>query len=84
MLIEMAFDLPLGLGDEAEADAIAEGGRERADGERSGIPERIEQAGAGLQLGQARSHQARWSVSSRAACSSSSRVRAERATKAWP
>ena len=46
MLIEMAFDLPLGLGDEAEADAIAERGGERTDGERAGIPERIQKARA--------------------------------------
>ena len=46
----MAFDLPLGFGHETKAGAIAEQSRERADAERSCIPERIQHAGSGAEL----------------------------------
>ena len=46
MRIEMAFDLPFRLGNEAETDPIAKRSRDRADGERTCIPERIEKARA--------------------------------------
>ena len=46
VLVEMPLDLPLGLGDEAEAGAIAGERRERADREGAGVPEGIQQARA--------------------------------------
>ena len=55
VLVEMALDLPLGLGDEAEArrDRRASGGQ-RADREGAGVPERIEQARPRAEFLQAR------------------------------
>lgn len=53
MLIEMAFHLPLRFNYEAQADAIAHERGERADCERPGIPERIEEARARVELLQA-------------------------------
>jgi hypothetical protein len=50
MSFEMLDHLSLGLGDEAEAGAIARQSRERADRKRSRIPQRVEQAGATAQL----------------------------------
>src|SRR5579862_7698506 len=53
MLIEMPFDLPLRLDHEPETGPIAREGGERPDKEGAGVPERIEQAGAGFELSQA-------------------------------
>ena len=40
MAAQMRFHLPFGLGDKAQAGAVAEGARERADREGARIPER--------------------------------------------
>src|SRR5262245_38636826 len=45
VLIQMPFNLTLGLDDEAEASAVAECGGERTDSERTPVPERVEIAG---------------------------------------
>ena len=50
MALEMAFDLALGLRDEPQTGLVAEHCGERADAERSGIPERIQHAGPGAEL----------------------------------
>src|SRR5215469_1850982 len=50
MLIEMPFDLPLCLGDESQAGAVAERRRSRADEKGADIPERIEEARSCSQL----------------------------------
>src|SRR5689334_11030410 len=54
MTLQMSFDLALGLRDEAETRLVTEQGRDGADAERSGIPERIEHARPRTQLLQAR------------------------------
>src|SRR6185312_8983408 len=51
--IEMALDLVLGLGEEAEAPAIAREAGNDAPGERSRVPEGIEHARARAELAQA-------------------------------
>jgi hypothetical protein len=45
--VEMAFDLPLGLDDEAQTCPITGQSRDGTDHEGAGVPQRIEQAGAG-------------------------------------
>src|SRR6476661_5988815 len=54
MALEMAFHLPLSFGHEAEARLVAEQCRERADAERAGIPEWIENAGSRAEFAQPR------------------------------
>ena len=85
MTFEMPFDLPLGLGDEAEAGAVADKAGERADGERAGIPERIQQAGAGAELLEAglAPGEVIGLLAGRLRASAA-RVVELRATKAWP
>jgi len=51
--IQMRFDLAFGLGQKAQVPARAEPARGIAQGERSGVPERIEQARAPFQLAHA-------------------------------
>ena len=49
----MLLDLALGLHDEAQADGIAGTPGQQADAEGAGVPERIEQAGTGVEFLQA-------------------------------
>ncbi len=50
MPVEMLLDLPLGLGHEAETHFVAGARGEQANGERSAVPQRIQQADAPAQL----------------------------------
>ena len=50
--LEMALDLRLGLGEEAEAPAIARDARGEAPGERARVPQRIEEARARIEIGE--------------------------------
>ena len=50
---QVLFDLTFGLGEEAEVPAIAKRPGNRADGEGTGVPDGIEQAGAAAKLGNA-------------------------------
>ncbi len=82
---EMALDLALGLGHEAETDAIAQQRRGRADRKRAGIPERVQQARARAELAQARLAPGQMVGSSCAAARSRTRAcAAERDAAAWP
>ena len=54
MIIEVPLDLTLGLGHEPQTGAIAHQRGGRADGEGSGVPERIEETRPGGELLQAR------------------------------
>ena len=46
----MALDLPFSLDHETKAEPVVERGRQSADGERAGIPHRVQQAGSRPQL----------------------------------
>src|SRR5262245_19776816 len=46
MPLEVPLDLPLSLSEKAEVPGVAELARDKADRERTGVPERIEQARA--------------------------------------
>ena len=64
---------------------IAQGGRERADGERAGIPQRVEQARARGQLAQALSRtRPDDRLPARGLAAAIARVASERAISAWP
>ena len=49
----MLLDLAFGLHHEAQADLIADSPGHPADAERAGVPEGIQEAGAGVELSQA-------------------------------
>ena len=53
VVVDVAVHLALGLGHEAEADAVTEAGRHGTDGEGSGVPQRPEQAGPGIEFAEA-------------------------------
>ena len=53
VLIQVALHLAFGFSDEPQAGGIAKGCGERADGERAGVPQGIEEAGTGPQFPQA-------------------------------
>src|SRR5713226_338012 len=53
MTREMLLDLALGLGEEREIPLVAEGAGQGSDGERSGIPERVQQARPAAELADA-------------------------------
>jgi hypothetical protein len=67
---QVLLDLALGLDDEAQAGAVAQPPGQQADAEGAGVPQRVEQAGRSPSSSRRCCVQARWSVSSRAACSS--------------
>ena len=50
---QVLLDLALGLGEEGEVPAVAQRAGGRADGERAGVPERIEQARPAAELADA-------------------------------
>src|SRR5690606_27585367 len=50
MIVEMRFDLALGLGDEAQAHAIAGETGSETDADAAQVPERVEQARAAAEL----------------------------------
>jgi hypothetical protein len=64
---QVGLDLAFGLDHETQADAVAGPAGQQADRKGAGVPQRVQQAGAVAQFIQARSVQARWSVSSRPA-----------------
>src|SRR6185437_11517866 len=53
MLAEMALDLPLRLDHEPEAGPVTGERRDRTNKEGAGVPQRVEQAGTGMQVLQA-------------------------------
>ena len=84
MLIEMRFDLTFGFGEKTEAPRITEFAGQRTDGQRTQIPQRVEQALAIAEFVQSALGPGRCSVSSSAAFLSDSRNCGSRQVIACP